>query len=355
MGFETFLGNPSAVASVREMLARDAAPGSLLFAGPEGVGKRTLAAMMAKALNCERLKDDFCGECARCVKSAEMLELSRLDLEKRREMKDAARRVEGLLYFDVQLIAPITRFILTDQIRLMRTVAYTRPFELPRRVFIIDQAQTIHWQAADLLLKVMEEPPGTTTIILVCPNPNELRPTIRSRCRRVAFAPVEGAVIKHLLETEKRIPAAGLELASRVTEGSVAAAKGFDLAAYQSRREPWTGFLNGVASKDLQSMTPADWKALFDSTKALSEHRFELEATLRIGYSLLHDMLRILESSSDEGIVNLDLAPRLKIWAARLRLEGIERLKTGLDGAYRLQTRNVNQQLGWDALAAEVV
>lgn len=355
MGFETFLGNPAVVANLREMLARDTTPGSLLFTGPDGVGKRTLATMMAKTLNCERLKDDFCGECARCLKSAEMIELSREDLEKRRDIKDAARRVEGLLYFDVQLIAPITRFILTDQIRLMRTVAYTRPFELPRRVFIIDQAQAIHWQAADLLLKVMEEPPSTTTLILVCPNPYELRPTIRSRCRRVAFAPVDNTVIESLLETEKRIPAAELKLASRVTEGSVAAAKGFDLSAYQSRRKPWIDFLNGIATKDLHSMTTSDWKALFDSTKALSEHRSELEATLRIGYGLLNDMLRILEGLPREGVVNLDLAPRLKVWAGKLTIEGIERLKNGLDNAYRLQTRNVNQQLGWDALATELV
>ncbi|MGH9344971.1 MAG: ATP-binding protein [Terriglobia bacterium] len=355
MGFEAFLGNPVVVASLREMLARDAVPGSLLFAGPDGVGKRTLATMMAKALNCERLKDDFCGECARCVKSAGMLELSRLDLEKRRDIKDAARRVEGLLYFDVQLIAPITRFILTDQIRLMRTVAYTRPFELLRRVFIIDQAQTIHWQAADLLLKVMEEPPDTTTLILVCPNAYELRPTIRSRCRRVTFAPAENTVIENLLETEKRVPATQVKLAARVAEGSVAAAKSFDLAAYQSLRKPWIDFLNGISTKELRSMSAADWKVLFDSTKALSEHRSEFEATLRIGYALLQDMLRTLESPSCGGIANLDLEPRLKIWSAKLRLEGIERLKNGLDNAYRLQTRNVNQQLGWDALATELI
>src|SRR5579863_123449 len=144
MGFESFLGNPASVSTVREMLARDAVPGSLLFAGPDGVGKKTLAMMLAKALNCERLKDDFCGGCAPCLKAAEMLDLSRDDLAKRREIKDASRRVEGLVYFDVQLIEPITRFILTEQIRQLRRVAYTQPFELSRRVFIIDQAQASH-------------------------------------------------------------------------------------------------------------------------------------------------------------------------------------------------------------------
>ena len=63
------------------------------------------------------------------------------DLARRREMKESARRLEGLVYFDLQLIAPFTRYILTEQIRLLRQIAYTRPFELPRRVIIIDHGQ----------------------------------------------------------------------------------------------------------------------------------------------------------------------------------------------------------------------
>jgi len=89
------------------MLASGRVPGALLFSGPEGVGKRTLALMFAKALNCERRGpggDDFCGECARCRKAEEMLAATREDLARRREIKDASRRVEGLVYFDLQLI-----------------------------------------------------------------------------------------------------------------------------------------------------------------------------------------------------------------------------------------------------------
>ena len=72
---------------------------------------------------------------------------AREDLARRRDVKESARRVEGMIYFDLQLIAPITKFILTEQIRQLRSVAYTRPFEFPHRVFILDDAQTIHWQA----------------------------------------------------------------------------------------------------------------------------------------------------------------------------------------------------------------
>src|SRR5579875_3306857 len=229
MGFDSFLGNPQAVSTVRDMLNRDAVPGSLLFAGPDGVGKKTLACMFAKALNCERMRSDFCGQCARCLKAEEMLSLTQEDLARRREIKDAARRVEGLIYFDLQLIEPITRFILIEQIRQLRNNAYARAFEFPQRIFILDQAQSIHWQAVDLLLKVMEEPPEGAIFILVCPNPYELRPTLRSRCQRVQFRPAEGSVIRRLLQEERGIPPAQIELATRWAAGSISSARSLNL------------------------------------------------------------------------------------------------------------------------------
>jgi DNA polymerase-3 subunit delta' len=355
MGFGSFLGNEQAVATVRAMLASRSVPGALLFAGPDGVGKKTLALMLAKALNCERLRDDYCGVCHHCRKAEEMITLSREDLARRHDIKDSGRRVEGLVYFDVQIIEPLTRSILSEQIRQLRRAAYSRPFEFRERLFILDQAQTIHWQAADLLLKILEEPPDTSHFILVCPNLNELRVTLRSRCHRVLFQPVADSVVKELLKNEKKIPAAQLDLATRIVAGSIAAAKNFDLAEFQSRRQPWIGFLNGVASKDRRPMAPGDWKMISDSCKSLADSRGELEATLRIGYSLLTDLLHILETGEESRVTNLDLTPRLKLWAARLGLDGIEHLKAGLDSVYRLQTRNINQQLGWEALAAELI
>ena len=85
MGFDSFLGNPQAVEAVREMLASGRVPGALLFTGPEGVGKKTLALMLAKALVCERGAEGFCDQCARCRKAEQMLAAAREDLVRRRE------------------------------------------------------------------------------------------------------------------------------------------------------------------------------------------------------------------------------------------------------------------------------
>lgn len=354
MSFGSFLGNVKSATAVREMLASGRVPSALLFAGPDGVGKKTLALMLAKALNCERGNADFCGECGRCRKAEQMLEAAREDLTRRRESKDPQKRVEGLIYFDIQLIEPLTRYILTEQIRQLRNVAYTKPFEFPRRVFILDQAQAIHWQGTDMLLKVLEEPPDTTILILVCPNASELRPTIRSRCMRIQFFPVEDSVIGEILASERRMPKEKQALATRMAAGSVAKAKSFDLAEFERRRRPWLDFLEAVAGKKAAKADP-DWKTVFDSTKALAEDREEFEETLRLGYALLRDLTLVLEGRPDCGLANVDLPARLEIWAKALGLAGIQKLKAGLDQAYRLQIRNVNQQLGLDALATELL
>jgi DNA polymerase-3 subunit delta' len=355
MGFDSFIGNPRAVRTAREMLSRDHLPGALLFTGPEGVGKKTLALMLARAAVCEKGGSDFCGECVRCRRADEMFAAAQEDLVRRREMKEAARRVEGLVYFDLQLIAPLTRFILTEQIRQLRTVAYTRPFELPRRIFIIDEAQAIHWQAVDVLLKVLEEPPATTILILVCSNAYELRTTIRSRCQRIPFQPVEEPSIRELLAKDQRLPKSQQDLAARVVAGSVARALTFAPDDYRHRRQPWLDFLAAVVHESPHKAAAPDLQLLFDSSRALAENREDFEDTLRIGYVLLRDLLQILEGGADKEVVNVDLLADLRGWASGLGLAGIEKLKTGLDQAYRLQVRNVNQQLGFETLGLELL
>lgn len=357
MGFDSFLGNAKAVDTLRAMLSASRVPGALLFSGPEGVGKKTLAMMVAKAINCERRgpgESDFCGRCSRCLKADQMFVAGAEDLARRRELKDASRRGEGLASFDLQLIEPITRYILIEQIRQLRAAAYSRPFELSYRVFIIDQAPAIHWQATDLLLRLLEEPPASSVLILICTHPYELRPTIRSRTLHVPFAPVELSVLERIPLDGRILSPSDRALSLRVAAGSVGALKRFDPAAYSRQRRAWLDFLDMVSARQPSGPAGPDWEKLFEATRELTENHGELEPVLRIGSALCRDLLHTLTEAGAAELINVDLVPRLQAWSRALGFSGVQKLARAIEQAYRLQNRNVNQRLGLDAAASEI-
>src|SRR5277367_3049451 len=185
MGFDEFLGNQRIVSALRGMLRRERVPNALLFTGARGIGKYTLARMFAQAANCERLKDDFCGECAACLRIGKLANLTPLieqGLAERGESADAAmvERVPLLLgpHPDVwaavpdpiRLKNPVARPVLhVGQLRAVQRAAYFKPIAR-RRVFIIDGAETMRWDHANIFLKILEEPPESATLILLATN-----------------------------------------------------------------------------------------------------------------------------------------------------------------------------------------
>ena len=202
---------------------------------------------------------------------------------------------------------------------------------------------------------MLEEPPETTTIILICPNAYELRPTIRSRCLTLQFAPVEEAVIERVLAEERGFTKGQLALALQVANGSIAMARSLDLRGYVEQRQPWQTLLDTVARPGGHPLEPQDWKTLFDATKVLAVDRGSIEESLRTGSILLRDVMHVLVDTESTAVTNVDLLPRLKTWAQALGLKGIQRLEEGLERSYSLQNRNVNQQLTFDSLASELL
>jgi hypothetical protein len=164
---------------------------------------------------------------------------------------------------------------------------------------------------------------------------------------------VDEHTITALLESEGRVPPSHRALAARVAAGSVAAAKAFDFEAFSHRRQPWLDFLSALCPRTRPGASP-DWGLLFNATKALAGSRDEFETTLKVGYVLLRDLAQITIFGPDAPLVNLDLRPRLRAWGQALGLQGIERLRKALHQAYRLQTRNINQQLGLEVLALDL-
>lgn len=210
MPFSEVRAQDRAIRPLRAALARGTLHHAYLFGGPPGVGKGTAARLLAQAVNClggtpgpGGWPDDPCGECAPCRKIARGLHPDVLRLEEERVMAKAGRwEPEGGR-------AP-SRDIVVAQVRdLTDRRLSLRLFEGRRRVVIIDPADAMNVQAQNALLKTLEEPPEDTVLVLVSATPDELLPTIRSRCLRVAFAPLPDALVAELLLQEARQGAGG--------------------------------------------------------------------------------------------------------------------------------------------------
>src|SRR6267378_91996 len=231
MGFAEFAGNQRVVTALQGMLTADRVPHAMLFSGPRGVGKYTLAVMFAQAANCARRKDDFCGECEPCRRIgllAEPAPLVEQGLAQRGESADAAmvERVPLILqtHPDVWSIVP-------DPMRLRNPVA--RP-----GVFILDGAETMRWDLANIFLKILEEPPESATLILLAPNPYLLLSTIRSRCLQFYFAPLSTEQLEEILKRRTQLKPSERKLAAQLAEGSPGRAMHMDLeGAAQLRRD----------------------------------------------------------------------------------------------------------------------
>src|SRR3989475_2313528 len=254
MAFSDFLGNERIVTALRGALRASRVPHGLLFTGARGVGKFTLARMFAQAANCERVTDDFCGECATCLRISQLAdpqELIEQGLVERGESADAATvervplilqshpDVWALVPDPVRLKSPVARPMLrVGQLRAVQRAAYFQPMGR-RRVFILDGAETMRWDVANVFLKILEEPPGSATLILTAPSPYALLPTIVSRCLQFHFAPLPQAAVEKILKEKSDLAPAAIRLAAQLAEGSpgLAIEMDVDAAAQAAFRE----------------------------------------------------------------------------------------------------------------------
>src|SRR5947207_1351770 len=320
MPFSDFHGNAEIVHRIREMLARDRFPHAVILAGPAGSGKYTLATMIARAMNClERPASqglpDFCGKCSNCVRIGELEDLDARcaeAVEARDSLKETEKKETRLFiqtHPDVLVIPPDPpqMMIKVDQVRRVIENIYFRPAQARERVFIFTDSAFMK-EAANSLLKVLEEPPEFATIFLLAENPGELLATIRSRCmllslHSLSLPQVEEYLAKHRSDWNPQQRA----LVARLSGGAVGRARTFDLDAYSAARNHALTILR-------TALRTAEHSELFKVTetyRAGAEGREKIELLLRCFYSLLQDLL-FLESKSHDLIRHIDVKGELE-------------------------------------------
>ena len=337
--FENFWGNRAVTESLEQMIGGQRLSQTLLFSGREGVGKATLARRMA----------------ARLLGHAELIEKDDLALSDNletiaaREKWTAEKRNEDPLQFsthpDFVTFAPDgpLRQISIPQTRLLKEAAQYLPHKGARRVFLIDHVDRANDQAANSLLKTLEEPPDHLILIMTAENAYDLLPTIRSRAVPFYFAPLEPEEMRAFVraraldQPERRI---------QLAAGSPGIAMSLDLEAYDKRRAAMLALVKAAAG-----VAPfATWVPIGE---ALGRSKSEkLELYLKVLYELLRDILLLHQGTGE--IRNQDIRRELETLAAKVQFAWIRQAVTRVDEIAMLIRRNIQKTIALDALILEL-
>jgi DNA polymerase-3 subunit delta' len=358
--FSDFHGNPAVVHRLRDMLARDHFPHAMILAGPAGAGKYTLALMLAQAMNClERPQTaglpDFCGHCTNCVRIAQSADLDARfaeaveTRENLRETDKKETRIFVQTHPDVLIIPPDPpqMTIKVDQVRRVIETIYYRPSEARERVYIFTDSSFMK-EAANSLLKVLEEPPGFATIFLLTDNAGELLPTLRSRSMTFTLGALPSAEIEsHLAKRRPEWSARERSLVARLSGGAVGRAQTFDVAAYTAARQHALVILS-------TALRAGDHSELFKLTETYrpgADGRAKIEALLKTLYSLLEDLMA-LQASAPELVRNTDIQGELQKLSQAADFAWIAQATDRLGEVERGLRRNLLRSLSLDAFEA---
>ncbi len=337
--FENFRGNLHVQTALEGMIAHQRIPQTMLFAGLEGLGKATLARRFA----------------ARILGSPEKIEQDDLSLHENaqailaREKLPADKRNDDPLFFgthpDFLTFPPDgpLRQIGIPQMRLLKERAQYKPLHGARRVFLIDHADRAGEQAANSLLKTLEEPPDHLILILTAENVYDLLPTIRSRSVVLNFSPLANAEMQEFAR-ERRLDNAERRIA--LSGGSPGLAASLDIDLYQKRRAAMLALLKTGAG-----VSP--FAAWLPVSEALSRNRSEkLELYLKLLYELLRDLIVLGEGGS--AIRNLDLRTDLSALSQKISRRWIIAAVRSVDEIASLLRRNIQKTIALDGLLMDL-
>lgn len=290
-----------------------------LFAGPEGVGKETTAMSFARALLCSRpAAGDACGTCREC------------------------RQVSGGNHPDFYHVDPAGSSIKIEQVREIQRRAPYRPYQGGRKVFLIRQAETMTAEAANCILKTLEEPPVDTVFILVSSRPQVLLPTILSRCQAVYFKAMALPELVRGLVDLKGVSGQEARLYASLAGGSMGRALSYASGSLLADRDGANALAGALwQCGPLEAVEMAE-KASASKPKAL----FTLD-TLACWY---RDLMVYREAGDDGVLFNTDRADTIKMEAGLFDTGRILEIIEEIESTKRKIEVNANTRLALETL-----
>jgi DNA polymerase III subunit delta' len=293
MSFAQIVGHQKQVEILRQALNHGRLHHAYLFVGAEGVGKKTIALGLAKAIHCLAVTGDFCGECADCA------------------------RIQADNHPDVRILGPLAgkKEISIQQIRELEKELNFRSFSGKKKIVILDPATLMNLPAQNALLKTLEEPPQGSLLILIASNGGALLPTLRSRCLRLTFGPLARDLVSAFLVSRKGIEAETAEFLAAMSMGSLGAVFSIDTQELLERRREWMRLVSGLRAGDYRTAT--------DSAEVLAGSKEDSLRFLEWIESWFRDLLVYIATRSQQDIVNVDMLPRIQQQSATADFEGL--------------------------------
>jgi len=316
MTFRNILGQDQALGLIKDYLQGSRVAGGYLFSGPEGVGKMMAAIAFAKAMNCEKADFNACGSCPSCVKIG-------------KAAHPDVHILGGCSFEGAEEDAPSS--IKIEEIRQLQRDIFLRPYEGRHKVFIINNAHNLTADASNALLKVLEEPPRQSVIILVSSKPSLLFATIVSRCQVIKFNGLERSRLEEILKADYGLEPVPAHFLAYYSEGRLGLALRFkNSGLYERKNRIIENF--GIIKKE-------------NSRLNLPESRQELREILNILAAWFRDLYLLKTGVQHSELINLDRRSELLKHMTSYTFTELDEILHSLSDSVAFLDQNVNAKL----------
>ena len=367
MAWSSVLDQERVVQTLRRALTQERVAHAYLLHGPDGVGKRAVAYEMARALQCPEQADEACDACPTCRKTRRMVHPDvHVNLphpwsqEKDRDEEDMGKRIRRLGDNPYAAIDYVRRPSLADPSETSNQQVYYRidqvrqdiiqPMSLARgegayKVNVLIDAEKMREEAANTFLKLLEEPPPQTVFLLTTNRPEQLLPTILSRCQQLRFDPLLPETIEQALVDRENMAPDEASMLSRMADGSYSRA--LELAendALMTSRELVLDYFRAAYTQKVESLDSC-------IQELKSQGRERVKSVLRLMLRWMRDLLLYRTMGEDAPLVNVDQKEAVARFCNNLPDADLEGMVTLVEEAMELAERNVRVALVLTALA----
>ncbi|MEI7591256.1 MAG: DNA polymerase III subunit delta', partial [Deltaproteobacteria bacterium] len=290
-----------------------------LFYGTKGVGKELFARHVAQTMACISGGVSPCETCLAC------------------------RKVASGNHPDIIYVKAQTQFIKIEDIRKIQEQAMIRPFESKRRVFIIDEADRMNKEAANAILKTLEEPSSSNVFFLITANHRTLLPTVLSRCQKIRFDPLQETMVAKYLEMVESCDEQVAQAIAGLSQGSIS-------RAVEMNTEEFLASRNAICEALHELLTKGALGA-FLFAKTIGGDKEDLKRKMEIIQSLFRDATYYKETQSIEKLINKDKATLIRFLASRLTTKEILEIFRMIVSATVAVAQNANRQILLEVMA----